>query len=343
MGDAPLRGRLMWFELMTKDLPAAEKFYTNVVGWTITPFAGAGMPYSMFTRAGDVPIAGAMTLPPELTQHGVPPHWGMYVGVEKLEPAAADVARLGGGALSEVIDVPTIGRMQAMRDPQGAAFSIYEPASPPPAPEAAPELGEVSWIELMTSDAPAAMQFYRDMFGWQPTEAMDMGPMGKYHMFGRHLGPLGGMMNKPKELAQVPPELGHLLPGARPRRGGGAGEGRRREDPQRPDGGAGRRSHRELPRPAGRGFLAAREEGGVGGSSEGGPSTRRRLHSRPSCLATPSGDANRYLSHRGPTGHDPPVYFSRVSSHDRRSSSMNAAKPESVRIGSSNGSRWYHG
>ena len=208
MGDAPLRGRLMWFELMTKDLPAAEKFYTNAVGWTITPFAGAGMPYSMFTRAGDVPIAGAMTLPPELTQHGVPPHWGMYVGVEKLEPAAADVARLGGGALSEVIDVPTIGRMQAMRDPQGAAFSIYEPASPPPAPEAAPELGEVSWIELMTTDAAAAMQFYRDMFGWQPTEAMDMGPMGKYHMFGRHLGPLGGMMNKPKELAQVPPNWG---------------------------------------------------------------------------------------------------------------------------------------
>ena len=41
MGQAPLRGRLMWVELMTKDLPAAEKFYTTVVGWTITPFAGA--------------------------------------------------------------------------------------------------------------------------------------------------------------------------------------------------------------------------------------------------------------------------------------------------------------
>ncbi len=54
MSKAPLRGRLLWFELMTKDLPAAEKFYTTVVGWTITPFAGAGMPYSMFTRAGGV-------------------------------------------------------------------------------------------------------------------------------------------------------------------------------------------------------------------------------------------------------------------------------------------------
>lgn len=34
---------------------------------------------------------------------------------------------------------------------------------------------------------------------------MDMGPMGTYHMFGRHLGSLGGMMNKSAETAQVPP------------------------------------------------------------------------------------------------------------------------------------------
>jgi predicted enzyme related to lactoylglutathione lyase len=207
MGDAPLRGRLMWFELMTSDLAAAETFYTSVVGWTITPYGDLGMPYSMFTRAGEIPVAGAMTLPAELAQHGVPPHWGMYVGVDKVEPAAADVGRLGGSPLAEVMEVPGIGRMQAMRDPQGAAFSIYEPASPP-GPEALAEPGDVSWIELMTTDAPAALEFYQKMFGWQPTEAMDMGPMGKYHMFGRHLGPLGGMMNKGPEMAQVPPNWG---------------------------------------------------------------------------------------------------------------------------------------
>jgi predicted enzyme related to lactoylglutathione lyase len=148
-----------------------------------------------------------MTLPPELSQHGVPPHWGLYVGVDKLEPAAAEVKRLGGSAVSDVMEVPTIGRMQAMRDPQGAAFSIYEPASAP-LPEALAEPGEVSWIELMTTDAPAAFAFYQGLFGWQATETMDMGPMGKYHMFGRHLGPLGGMMNKSAEMAQIPSNWG---------------------------------------------------------------------------------------------------------------------------------------
>ena len=91
-------------------------------------------------------------------------------------------------------------------DPQSAAFAIYESASPQP-PEAERQVGEASWHELMTTDAEAAMKFYTELFGWKPTEAMDMGPMGKYHMFGRTFS-LGGMMNKPAELAQAPPNWG---------------------------------------------------------------------------------------------------------------------------------------
>ncbi|MGD9904783.1 MAG: VOC family protein [Vicinamibacterales bacterium] len=206
MGEG-LRGRLLWAELMTTDLPAAERFYTDVVRWTTTPFDGAGMPYLMFGRSAEALAAGAMPLPPELAAHGVPPNWGLYFAVEAIEPAAADVARLGGSPVSEVMEVPGIGRMQAMRDPQGAAFSIYQPAEAPP-PEAAAALGEVSWIELLTTDAPAALDFYQKLFGWQPTEAMDMGEMGKYHMFGRSAHSMGGMMNKAPEMAQVPPHWG---------------------------------------------------------------------------------------------------------------------------------------
>ena len=34
---------------------------------------------------------------------------------------------------------------------------------------------------------------------------MDMGPMGNYQMFNRPHGMIGGMMNKPPEMANVPP------------------------------------------------------------------------------------------------------------------------------------------
>ena len=197
-----LLGRPLWYELMTTDMQAAEAFYKTVVGWTSAPFEGSPQPYTMFSRGGNVPVAGLMTRPDEVK---APPFWAMYVGVPALEAAAAHISRLGGRECSPVIDVPTVGRMQMMTDPQGAAFYIYEPSGTELPPEAAAEIGEASWHELMTTDAVAAMKFYNDVFGWQPSEALDMGPMGKYHMFNRPHGMIGGMMNKPPEMAHVPP------------------------------------------------------------------------------------------------------------------------------------------
>lgn len=201
MTDTGLLGRMLWYELLTTDVKGAEAFYTAVVGWTVTPFEGSPEPYDLWMRPDGAPMGGVMTIPAGVS---FPPHWAMYVGVPRLEDAMAHVERLGGSALSPVIDVPTIGRMRTMQDPQGAAFSLYEPAAPPEALETPPRVGDVSWHELYTSDAEAALQFYTELFGWRPTESMDMGEMGKYHMFDRTL-PLGGMMNTPPDMAQVPP------------------------------------------------------------------------------------------------------------------------------------------
>lgn len=203
MADASVRGRILWYELLTTDMSAAEKFYTAVVGWTTTTMSESPNPYKMFMRSGDVPVAGFMPIPAGMS---FPPHWGMYVGIPDLDAGMAQVERLEGVALSPVIDIPGIGRMRTMADPQGAAFSLYEPATPP-SPEARPELGDVSWHELMTTDAVAALRFYGDLFGWTQRAAHDMGPMGTYYEWGRDWE-LGGMMNKPAELAEVPPHWG---------------------------------------------------------------------------------------------------------------------------------------
>lgn len=195
-------GRPLWYELMTTDMTAAETFYRAVLGWTASPFDGAGQPYTMFNRSADAPVAGVMARPAEVK---APPFWAMYVGVPKIEDAAARIESLGGKAHTGVIEVPDVGRMQLMMDPQGAAFYIYEPASAEQPPEAAAEIGEASWHELMTTDAVAAMTFYQQVFGWTPSEAMDMGEMGTYQMFNRPHGMIGGMMNLTPEMAQVPP------------------------------------------------------------------------------------------------------------------------------------------
>lgn len=199
-------GRPLWYELMTTNLAAAESFYKPVVGWTTTPFDGAGQPYSMWTRSDGVPMGGVMALTDELKALHVPPHWMMYIGVDSLEDGVAKAQSLGGATLSPVIDVPNIGRMQVLKDGQGAAFALYHPAAPPEAPDGDPVPGDVSWHELYTTDNVAAMAFYGELFGWKPTESMDMGEMGVYRMFGRR-GPgqsMGGMMTKTPDMAQIP-------------------------------------------------------------------------------------------------------------------------------------------
>ena len=199
---AQILGRHVWSELMTTDTGAAEAFYNKVVGWTAEPMPSSGMAYTRFKRSGDAGVAGLMERPAGMN---MPPFWSMYIAVPKFEEAVAQIKRLGGSELSGVIDVPTVGRMQMLKDPQGAAFYIIQPEPRDSQPDRDPEVGEASWIELMTTDQPAAMTFYQQLFGWQPTEAMDMGDMGKYQMFNRGPRMIGGMMNKPKEMAQAPP------------------------------------------------------------------------------------------------------------------------------------------
>lgn len=200
---SPLLGRPVWYELMTTDPSAADSFYKNVVGWSSAPFPESPEPYTVFKRGGGVQVAGLMKTPAGMN---MPPFWSMYIAVPKLEETVAQIKKLGGSEMSEVIDVPTVGRMQMVKDPQGAAFYIIQPnPRGEDRPETGPEVGEGSWHELMTTDAPAAMKFYQDVFGWQPSEAMDMGEMGTYQMFNRPHGMIGGMMNKGPEMANVPP------------------------------------------------------------------------------------------------------------------------------------------
>jgi uncharacterized protein len=198
----PLLGKLVWYELLTTDISAAEQFYTDIIGWTAKPFdTGTGHPYRVVHNVKGTGIGGVMPLPEGMNY---PPHWVMYVAVPKLEDAVAQIERLGGRALSPVIEIPDVGRIRTMLDPQGAMFAIIQPASSERQPDAEPEIGDASWRELYTTDAEAAVRFYNEVFGWTEMDAMDMGPgMGKYHMFGRSFM-LGGIMNKMGDMQHLP-------------------------------------------------------------------------------------------------------------------------------------------
>jgi len=184
------RGRFVWHELLTTDTKAAEGFFTKVAGWTAKPFDQS---YTLF-MTGTRNRAGLMALPPEARNMGAPPHWESYVATPDVDETAKQAVALGGKVLKAPSDIPNVGRFAVLQDPQGATFAIFKGTGEMPVDDK-PAIGDFSWHELATSDWKAALAFYKNLFGWQETDAMDMGPQGKYQMFGLDGKTMGGIYN----------------------------------------------------------------------------------------------------------------------------------------------------
>ena len=189
-------GRFAWYDLMTTDPTAAVAFYTKVVGYTTREWAGGGKPYTMWV-AGEAPVGGVTELPDQAKEMGAPPHWLGYVHVGDIAASTAQVTALGGQVFLPPTEIPTVGHFSVVADPTGAVLALFQEGSQPMTLRAGDAVGEFSWHELMTSDPESAFGFYSALFGWQKTDAMDMGPMGVYQMYGISGKTLGGYMKTP--------------------------------------------------------------------------------------------------------------------------------------------------
>ncbi len=198
MSLTDVRGRFLWYDLMTTDPQGAQGFYAKVAGWGLQPYNDLGAPYTMFTRAG-VPIGGSMQLPDDAVKMGAPAHWLAYIGTPDVDKTVEKASKLGARTYVAPQDIPTVGRYAVMADPQGATIAFYTPANEQP-PSHAPEMGDVSWHELATTDLDGALRFYQQLAGWEQTGSHDMGAMGRYQMFGQQGYTLGGMFAKPGDM-----------------------------------------------------------------------------------------------------------------------------------------------
>jgi len=116
-------GYFCWNELMTADVRAAAAFYKNVFGWETAAFPGEGVSYTLFKKQGK-DIGGMMALPmPE-----APTQWLAYVVVEDVDGTVEKVERLGGKGCAPPRDIPTVGRIAVIQDPQGASLGIIKPS-----------------------------------------------------------------------------------------------------------------------------------------------------------------------------------------------------------------------
>lgn len=111
-------GALSWDELSAPDLDAAAEFYGGLFGWTVSPFEGSAQRY--LTIQNDGRGNGGMREP----QPGEPPNWLVYFGADDVAAALATVEQLGGGRLSDPVEIG-VGTIGIARDAQGAIFALY--------------------------------------------------------------------------------------------------------------------------------------------------------------------------------------------------------------------------
>lgn len=188
-------GRIVWYELLTKDPKAAQAFYPEVIGWKTQAWEQAD--YTMWVGPHG-PLGGVTELPAKAREMGAPSFWQANIQVANLDASVARVKELGG-MVHHQEDVPNVGRLAVIQDPQGAVIALFQPEQAMP-PRDLAKPGEFSWHELYTTDHEAAFAFYAAIAGWEKLGSFDMGPMGTYLLWGRDGQQLGGMMNKPPQV-----------------------------------------------------------------------------------------------------------------------------------------------
>lgn len=183
-------GGYIWYELMTTDAQGAKEFYDAVIGWNIGEDLADHNGYRMIGRSDGKFAGGVLPLTDEMIQHGARPTWLGYIHVEDVDQAAREIEQAGGKTLMKH-DIPNVGRIAMVTDPQGAPFYIMKPVPPANDPHAQSDVfspsaeQRVGWNELSTSDPAAARRFYSDQFGWTSEDFMPMGENGEYRFFKR--------------------------------------------------------------------------------------------------------------------------------------------------------------
>ena len=154
-------GKVIWVDLVTPDLAAAEHFYGGMFGWTFQQIR----PEYAVALLGGRPLGGIVqrTVP---TGQKRQPGWLTFIAVADLE--AADKAALAHGAksLAPPKTYPRRGSQAVFADPAGAVFAMLA-SSTGDSGDYLSVPGEWIWSSLFTSDPARSADFYKAVFGYE--------------------------------------------------------------------------------------------------------------------------------------------------------------------------------
>jgi predicted enzyme related to lactoylglutathione lyase len=185
-------GKIVWHEHASTASEEAKSFYSDLFGWELETFKPGEMDYTMIKANGRT--HGGFSQP----EGGAPPHWLHYVLVENADETVRKATSAGADAIMKPFDVPDVGRLAVLADPQGAVFAIIQPSMEGDT-DTPPAEGVFVWDELMTTDVEGAKKFYAAVFGWSSFDN-EMGGGMTYTLFRRNGegSEVGGCMPRPE-------------------------------------------------------------------------------------------------------------------------------------------------
>jgi predicted enzyme related to lactoylglutathione lyase len=118
-----------WHELYVPDDAAGADFYTKALGMGTQDMSMGEMgTYKMLTHNGNAVCGIMSTSSPQMKEMNIPPHWAVYMNVDDVDERIAKVKEHGGTVVVPAMDIPTVGRMALIHDPQGAHIWLFKPA-----------------------------------------------------------------------------------------------------------------------------------------------------------------------------------------------------------------------
>lgn len=158
----------LWWEIQVTDLEQAKAFYGAVFGWT---FETTGPDYggyvNVFTDGS--PVAGLMYNDP---QWNAPDGWTTYLHTADITATVAAATAAGATTCVEPMEIPETGWMGMLTDPTGAPVGLWQPIEHPGF-QVIGEVGAPVWHQLTTNEFAKALDFYREVFGWQTQTVSD--------------------------------------------------------------------------------------------------------------------------------------------------------------------------
>jgi predicted enzyme related to lactoylglutathione lyase len=171
-------GKFVWFDLLTDDPAACQKFYGGLLGWQFEPQAGHVPPYTLIRRDGTV--VGGMVEVTKKKEGPAGARWLSFVSVSDVDRTAAAFKAQGGTIVREPFAFKGLGRVAIVSDPQGALLGLLSHEQGDPAESRKPLPGRFLWQEYVARNAEAAISFYEGVLGYAVETVKSGGPVTYY-------------------------------------------------------------------------------------------------------------------------------------------------------------------